>query len=226
MGNLAYDLLVAFESWWLDLLFVAGAAFVLLALARVRIAQTREGVGEAHVDDALRFLAQQGEQAEAHGRVWDLIEILALQALARQVQGDLDGAVEALARALRTAEPEGFVRTFIDEGQPMAELLRLAASRDIAPRYVAKLLAAFGEQPAPAEPAAPVAQLLVEPLSERELEVLRLLAEGLTNREIAEQLTVTVGTAKTHVHHIYGKLDVHNRTQAVARGRELGLLGA
>ena len=112
----------------------------------------------------------------------------------------------------------------VDEGPPIAELLRLAASRGISPGYVTKLLAVYGEEPAAAPPDTPIIQPLVEPLSERELEVRQLLAEGLTNREIAEALSVTVGTAKTHVNHIYGKLDVHSRVLAVARARELGLL--
>ena len=202
-----------------------------LTLARVRIAQSREGAGEISVEDVLRFLAQQAEQAETHGRIWNLIEILVLQATALRVQGEVEAALAALKRALALAEPEGYVRTFIDEGQPMAELLRLAAARGISPGYVAKLLAAYGEESAApsaiAAPTAgpmPAAQPLVEPLSERELEVVRLLAEGLTNREIAEALSVTVGTVKTHVNHIYGKLDVHSRVQAVSRARELGLL--
>jgi LuxR family maltose regulon positive regulatory protein len=193
-------------------------------LARVRIAQARKGVAGVSLDGVLRFLMLRGEEAETQGRVMDLIRILVLQALARQAQGDVEGAVEALARALAQAEPEGFVRTFVDEGEPMANLLREAASRGIAPGYAAKLLATYGEKPAPVKRTTPAAQPLVEPLSERELEVLRLLAEGLTDREIAEQLTVTLGTAKTHVSHIYGKLGVHSRVQAVTRARELGLL--
>ena len=156
-----------------------------------------------------------------------MIEILALQ-----VRGDVDQAVAVLGRALTLAEPEGYVRTFIGEGAPMAALLRGAASRGTAPRYVDKLLAAYeaeqkgkaGQPEARAVVAPGGAQALVEPLSEREVEVLGLLSQGLTNREIAERLTVTVGTVKTHVNHVYGKLGVHSWVQAVLRGRELGLV--
>ena len=193
----------------------------VLTLVRVRIAQSRNGAPEADLDGVLRFLIQRGEQAEAHGRMWNLIEILVLHALARQVQEDVEGALAALVRALSLAEPEGYVRTFVDEGLPMAELLRLAAARGISPGYVSKLLAAYGEE---AAAVAPAGQPPVEQLSERELEVLGLLAEGLANLEIAQALSVTVGTVKTYAQNIYGKLGTRNRTLAVARARELGLL--
>jgi LuxR family maltose regulon positive regulatory protein len=150
-----------------------------------------------------------------------VIEILVLQALAFHILGDLDQALSALHRALSLAEPEGYVRTFIDEGQVMAGLLRQAMTQGIAPGYVGKLLAASGDSPLPP---APAAQPLAEPLSDRELEVLRLVAAGLSNREIAAELVIAVSTVKSHINHIYGKLDVKSRTQAVARGRLLGLL--
>ena len=111
----------------------------------------------------------------------------------------------------------------------MAELEGEAAARGTAPGYVAKLLAAYRKEPAPSQEAtagAPAAQTVVELLSERELEVLRLLAERLTNREIAEELKVMAGTAKTQVSHIHGTLGVHSRTRAVVRSRRLGLLGS
>ena len=103
----------------------------------------------------------------------------------------------------------------------MARLLRRALTQGIAPGYVSRLLAAYGES-APATP--PVAQALVEPLTERELEVLRLIAAGLSNREIAQELVVAVSTVKSHINHIYGKLGVRSRTQAVARAQELDLV--
>jgi LuxR family maltose regulon positive regulatory protein len=118
---------------------------------------------------------------------------------------------------LSLAEPEGYIRSFVDEGEPMAHLLRRALARGITPGYASRLLAAFGESP-------PAAQALVEPLTARELEVLRLVAGGLSNREIAQQLVVAVSTVKSHINHLYGKLEVKNRTQAVARAQELGLL--
>ncbi len=135
----------------------------------------------------------------------------------------------ALERALTMAEPEGYVRTFVDEGAPMAALLRRAAPRGVAaPAYVSKLLDALdAEAPmrrGPTGPASPVAQPLEESLSERELEVLRLVAAGLSNRDIAQELVLATGTVKKHTNNIFTKLGVRNRTQAVAQARELGLL--
>jgi len=188
-----------------------------IALARVLIAQGK-------YDEALQFLARLRQAAETRGRMGSLIEILVLQALALQSQGNTTQAMPALERALSLAEPEGYVRLFVDEGAPMAKLLRQALSRGIAPNYVSRLLAAFGAEEQRGEEAEKRAPLLLEPLSERELEVLRLLAAGLSNREIAEKLIVAVGTVKAHIHNIYGKLGVQSRTQAVARARELGIL--
>ena len=134
-----------------------------------------------------------------------------------------------LHRALALAEPRGFIRIFVDEGPPMARLLYEALSRGIAPDYVRQLLAAFPdaepEQRDSSDTQIPESDL-IEPLSERELEVLALLADGLTNREIASRLFLALNTVKAHTGNIYGKLDVHNRTQAVARARTLGLLSS
>jgi len=159
--------------------------------------------------------------ADKTGRTGKAIEILALCALAFQIQGDVDQALSALERALVLGEPGGYVRTFLDEGEPMARLLRLALSRGIAPNYVARLLGAFGQE---AEPSSPATQSLVEPLTEREVELLRLLVAGLSNAEIAEKLVIAVSTVKSHVNHIYGKLGVGSRTQAVIKAQELHLL--
>jgi LuxR family maltose regulon positive regulatory protein len=172
------------------------------------------------------LLARLLEAAEAARRVGSVIKILALQALAFQAQGDVGQALSALERALSLAEPEGYVRTFVDEGEPMARLLRRALSQGITPNYVARLMAAFGEtaesSPSVVQPL--VNQPLVDPLSKRELEVLRLVAAGLSNREIAQELVVAVSTVKSHINHIYGKLDVKSRTRAVAQAQALGLL--
>ena len=134
-----------------------------------------------------------------------------------------------LERALALAEPGGFIRVFVDEGQPMAHLLYEALSRDIEPDYLQQLLAAFPfaeeEQTERQKSQAP-GSILIEPLSEREIEVLHLIAEGLTNPEIATRLFLSTHTVKVHTRNIYGKLGAHNRTEAVARARSLGIFSS
>jgi LuxR family maltose regulon positive regulatory protein len=170
---------------------------------------------------ALALLRRLQGAAEEAGRVWSLIEILVLQAGALQAEGKDDQALSTLGRALFLAEPEGYVRTFFDEGEPVVRLLRQALTQGIAPHYVSKLLADFGES---AQATPPAAQALIEPLTERELEVLHLIATGLSNREIAQELVVAVSTVKTHINHIYGKLDVKSRIKAVTKAQALDLL--
>ena len=186
-----------------------------IALARVLVAQRRW-------TEALHLLAQLAEGAETGRRFGRLIEILALQALAWQQQGDTARALIALEKALTIGEPEGYVRVFV----PMATLLQQAAARGIAPDYVSGLLAILGTEKmeSASAPASPGAISLVEPLSSREFEVLKLLGEGCSNQDIAKALVITVNTVKKHTSNIYGKLGVHNRTQAVVRAQELGLL--
>jgi LuxR family maltose regulon positive regulatory protein len=154
-----------------------------------------------------------------------VIEILVLQAMALQAQGKIDQALTPLERALSLAEPEGYVRTFVDEGPPMAQLLRQAVARGIAVDYVGKLLAALEketkEKQRMMEPFPPS---LVEPLSQRELEVLRLLTTHLSSTEIAEELFIAASTVRSHIKSIYGKLNVHSRKDAVRRAKELELL--
>jgi LuxR family maltose regulon positive regulatory protein len=191
-----------------------------VALARILIAQ-------GWLDQATTLLERLLEATETGGRTSRAIQILMLQALAFQAEGDTPRAMAALERALTLAEPEGFIRIFVDEGPPMARLLYEAAARGVAPDYVRRLLAAFpvaeSEQAHPSTTQAPKPDL-IEPLSERELEVLQLIAEGLTNQEIASRLFLALNTVKAHTRNIYGKLGVHNRTQAVARARALGIL--
>ena len=158
-----------------------------------------------------------------------VIEILLLQALAHHAQGDILLALAPLERALALAEPEGYVRIFVDEGLPMAHLLSAAAGQGMMPDYIGKLLAVFEAEGQKSKDKAHLSsalptQPLVEPLSNRELEVLRLVAQGLSNREIGERLFLTLSTVKGHNRTIYGKLQVQRRTEAVARARELGLL--
>ena len=167
---------------------------------------------------ALSILRHLIEAAITHGRDGIQIEALALQALALWADGDRAGALTSLERALRIAEPEGYVRTFADLGLPMARLLQEAQARKVMPAYVRELLAAFAVNDLGSSAALP------EPLSDREQDVLGLMAAGLTNQEIGQTLFIATETVKKHNGNIYTKLHVGNRTQAVARARALGLL--
>ena len=205
-----------------------------LALARLLIAQGKRRPGDGALEEATGLLERRLQAVEAGGIVPKVIEILALRALALQAQGHIAPALAALERALSLAEPQGYVRTFVDGGPPMAQLLDRALSQGITPDYVARLLTAFKEdrfarQRTKDEASERCSSFVARPsslilLSERELEVLRLIAAGLTNREIAETLVIALGTAKAHTANIYTKLGVRNRSQAVARARELDLL--
>src|SRR5918997_3970394 len=203
--------------------------FEHITLARVLLYRSKSDRADRSILEAmglLERLLQAAEEGEKTGRV---IEILVLQALAHHVQGDIPAALVTLERALALAEPEGYVRVFVDEGRPMAQLLSEARRRGIAPRYVGQLLAAFRAEEQKSEdeshlpPALPT-QSLIEPLSQRALEVLRLIAQGLSNREIGERLFLALITVKGHNRNIFRKLQVRRRTEAVARARELGLL--
>jgi LuxR family transcriptional regulator, maltose regulon positive regulatory protein len=145
---------------------------------------------------------------------------LVLQAVADQMRDNVSAALSPLERALTLAEPEGYVRIFVDQGPPMAALLEAAAERGIAASYVRRLLGAFDK----GEPGTPVRQDLIDPLSERELDVLRLLGTDLDGPDIARQLVVSLNTVRTHTKNIYAKLGVNNRRAAVRRAGELDLL--
>jgi LuxR family maltose regulon positive regulatory protein len=192
-----------------------------IALARILVAQGR-------FEKARELLARLLKEAENGGQIARVTEILMIQALACQTQGEDDKALDPLARALSLAEPGGYVRAFVDEGAPMASLLRQMISRGVTERtsvtlgYVNRLLAAF--EPKQARQLAPSEQPLVVPISERELEVLRLIAAGLSNQEIAQELIIALGTVKAHTSAIYRKLDARGRAQAVIRASELELL--
>jgi LuxR family maltose regulon positive regulatory protein len=203
--------------------------FEHVTLARMLIARYKSDRADRSILEAMRLLERLLEAAGRGKRMGSVIEILALQALAHQAQGNTPLALASLERALTMAEPEGYVHVFVDEGTPMARLLSEAAARRIAPDYTGKLLAAFesGAQKSVDKsypPPAALAQPLVEPLSPRELEVLQLIAQGLSNREICERLFIALDTVKGHNRKIFGKLEVQKRTKAVARARELGLL--
>ena len=189
--------------------------FEHITLARVVLVRYRT---ERSVDDVTRFLDRLLRAAEEGARTGSVIEILVLQALAHQTQGDIPAALAALQRALMLSEPEGYVRIFVDESPPMTSLLRAAAKQGIAPSYVRRLLAAVDRT------ADTVGQALIEPLSERELEVLRLLGTDLDGPDIARELIVSLNTMRTHTKNIYAKLGVNNRRAAVRRARELDLL--
>lgn len=186
-----------------------------LILVRVRIAQGR-------VEEAARLLEQLLSKTETRGHIGNRIIMRILQALTHQAQGNKTQAMHALERALSLAESGGYVRVFVDEGPSMARLLYEAARRGIFAEYASKLLAAF-----PAQEPAPTYQIrseeMVEPLSERELEVLQLIAEGLSNQEIATRLVLSLNTIKGHTRKIYNKLGVNSRTQAVAKAKTLGI---
>ncbi len=186
-----------------------------LTLVRVKIASNEtQGIPES-----LERLCQAMNDKK---RVGGLIEVLILQALALQAQSRLDEAVVTLGRALSIARPEGYVRIFVDEGKPMAELLQHAVARGVEIDYVTKLLAALGARTQLEKPSA--GPPMVEELTQREKEVLRLIAAGLSNRATAELFVVTEGTVKKHLYNIFGKLGVRSRTHAVARAKELDLL--
>jgi LuxR family maltose regulon positive regulatory protein len=203
--------------------------FEHVTLARVLVAQFETQRVEQSIHEAMGLLERLLQTAEAGERTGSAIEILILRALAHHVQGDTPTGLVPLERALTLAEPEGYARVFVDEGRPMARLLAEGAARGIVPHYTAKLLAAFeAEKQKNADESqpstTPPAQSLIEPLSQRELEVLRLIAQGLSNREIGEKLYLAIITVKGHNRNIFRKLGVRRRTEAVARARELGLL--
>ena len=196
-----------------------------LVLARVRIAQGREDPAGPFLPKALRLLERLLSDAEAKARMGSALEILLLQALALFAQHDRTSTLITLQRALTLAQPQGYIRLFVDEGTPMLTLLRESQARGVMPDYVATLLSAFGAQhQASAAPSVPASSPLLEPLTAREREVLQLLAAGASNGEIARRLVLSLGTVKKHVSNICGKLDVQSRTQAIARARALHLL--
>ncbi|HSA99286.1 MAG TPA: LuxR C-terminal-related transcriptional regulator, partial [Anaerolineales bacterium] len=185
-------------------------------------------IAQDRADEALPLLSSLLEAAITMGRHGDEIRYLVLMTLAHHALGDMQTALDFLSRALTLAEPEGYVRLFVDEGPPMAELLNHAISQNITPEYASKLLAAFPNELLSVIPIAKeltvTTQMLVEPLSEREIEVLHLMAEGYKYKEIAERLVVSINTVRYHTRNIYGKLNATNRTQAIGRAKELNLL--
>jgi ATP/maltotriose-dependent transcriptional regulator MalT len=205
------------------------------------VTQARVSVALNRSREALTLLSHLEDAAQSAGRMGRVLEILLLKALAMRETGDTEHAIAALTQCLRLAEPEGYARIFLDEGRPMQMLLaqwlaragagplrdyavHLVSQFDAAPRGDATVQEAVSPASHVARPAEPGGQALVEPLSQREMEVLHLMSLGKTNKAIARQLIIAPGTVKAHAASIYRKLDVANRTEAVARARHLGIL--
>jgi LuxR family maltose regulon positive regulatory protein len=190
------------------------------------LVQARVHLAQGDPSAALAVLARQRELVEAKDWKDEQLKVMVLQAVAARAHGEKDQAVHLLARALAMAEPAGFIRLFLDEGLPMASLLSEAMALGRMPDYIRKLLMAWEAEQQQSENSLspPPAQPLLEPLSQRELEVLRLVAAGLSNQEISKRLFLVLGTVKGHTHKIFGKLGAQRRTEAIARARELGLL--
>ncbi|MBZ0296642.1 MAG: LuxR C-terminal-related transcriptional regulator, partial [Anaerolineae bacterium] len=186
------------------------------------ISQARIYLAQEDYPAALTVLAAVRHHAEAKDWQDEQLQVIVLQAVAYAANDEMDNARQRLDEALELAAPGGFIRIFKDEGELMLKLLSEVSAHSVTPDYTRKLLAAFHAAAAPSQ--SPSSQPLVEPLSERELEILQLVAEGFSNREISEQLFLALSTVKGHNRNIYDKLQVKRRTEAIARARELGLL--
>jgi LuxR family maltose regulon positive regulatory protein len=197
---------------------------------------------EESLAKAIRLLRSIREMSETCRFTCQIIEIAVLQSLALEKQGRTDYALKALEEAVALAEPGGWIRPFVELGVPMADLLNNLRSQNIAIDYIGKILSAFSDiktgastipvsssppsqvTPSPIPPVAKAPQSLVEPLTNRELEILEMLAQRLQNKEIAEKLFISPTTVKTHLQNIYQKLDAGNRREAVNNAKDLGIL--
>ena len=196
-----------------------------VTLVRVLMARYKSERVEHAIHEAMGLLERLLQAAEEGERTGSMIEILVLQALAHQAQANIPSALDPLERVLTLAEPEDYVRIFVDEGEPMRNLLRHAATARIGGSYTRRLLSALNEPVRPTStPAQTAAGELIESLTSREVEILRLIATGMRNQEIANQLFISLHTVKRHIANAYGKLDVSHRTEAVAKATELRLL--
>jgi LuxR family maltose regulon positive regulatory protein len=205
------------------------AAAHLAQTHELPISQARIHLAQGDPSAALSVLQPFRQQVDAKGWQDERLKVMILQALAFHAHGEKDKAMQLLDDALALAEPGGFIRIFVDEGLPTAQLLSEAATRGIKPGYIGKMLAAFEAEEQKSEdksslPYTSSGQPLIDPLSQRELEVLQLIAQGLSNHEISERLFLALSTVKGHNRIIFGKLQVQRRTEAIARARELGLL--
>jgi LuxR family maltose regulon positive regulatory protein len=193
--------------------------FEHITLARVLLARYAADRAQRSIQEVTRLLERLLRAAETGQRTGSVIEILVVQALVHQARADVPAALTSLQRAVTLAEPEGYVRIFAEEGPPMASLLRAVSKQGTAPNYVRRLLAAINK----AEDSTPANNGLIEPLSARELDVLRLLGTDLDGPEIARNLIVSLNTVRTHTRNVYAKLGVNNRRAAVRRAKELDL---
>jgi LuxR family maltose regulon positive regulatory protein len=230
---------------WLEMADLAtdsGIMFFWLEVPRITQCRMLIAQGsEASLQEAGEKLAVYGKTNKAQNNTRQLIDILLLQSLVYQKQSQSDQALATLTRAITLAEPGGFIRPFLDLGPEMAGLLVRLCQRGVAPEYITRILAAFQDETKDEEPALSTpkgrttkaldpslvlgpSSLLVEPLTPRELDVLALLAQGLTNKEIAQRLVISPGTVRQHAHNLYQKLQVNNRLQAVAKASDLGIL--
>ncbi|MBN8579112.1 MAG: helix-turn-helix transcriptional regulator [Anaerolineae bacterium] len=203
--------------------------FELITFVRVLLSQYQTDQSNSSLQDAIGLLERLLKAAEDGGRIGSVIEILILQALVHQMQENIPAALSALERALKLAEPEGYMRIFLAEGSSMAELIREIDAQGILPSYTRKLLSAFevedqGLDVETALFAAPASSSLIEPLSQRELDILRLFKTELSGPEIAQELVIALSTVRTHTKSIYNKLNVNSRRGAVNRAIELGLI--
>lgn len=205
------------------------AAAHLAQTHELPISQARVHLAQGDPSAALSVLDPLRQQVDAMGWQDERLKVMVLQALAFHAHGEKDKAVQLLGDALTLAAPGGFIRIFVDEGLPMTQLLSEAAARGIKPDYIGKLLVVFEASKQKSEdksylPSTSLNQPLIDPLSQRELEVLQLISQGLSNHEISERLFLALSTVKGHNRIIFGKLQVQRRTEAIARARELGLL--
>jgi LuxR family transcriptional regulator, maltose regulon positive regulatory protein len=205
------------------------AAAHLAETHELPLSQARVHLAQGDPSAALAALGPLRRRAETKGWEDERLKVMVLQAVAHHAHGEKDEAGKLLGEALALAEPGGFIRIFVDEGTPMARLLSEASARGIMPDYTGRLLAALEAEKEKSQdesylPPASSAQPLTEPLSQRELEVLQLIAQGLSNREISERLFLALDTVKGHNRRIFGKLSVQRRTEAVEKARSLNLL--
>ena len=203
--------------------------FEQITFARILLSQYQNERSGSLLHEVLGLLERLLKASEGGGRMGSAIEILVLQVLAHQLHDNVPAALSSLERALNLAEPEGYVRMFVDEGANMATLLRESATQGIMPNYTNKLLSAFDAEEQVRGRETPhstssASSSLIEPLSQRELEILRLFQTELSGPEIANELVIALSTVRTHTKSIYGKLEVNNRRAAVRRAEELGLI--